>query len=136
MKTNRYHSILKPIMVMLINFLLSLLIVIGVGSSIGVMIAFALAVLCSVIYSATVSYDLKRSGLSIMNYILVFSIFAVILVVLMRNHSFTTKLISLVSGNYNLEATGFYLLYALFPCIGGLAGFGLGYGIWKIICKF
>ena len=71
MKTNRYHSILKPIMVMLINFLLSLLIVIGVGSSIGVMIAFALAVLCSVIYSATVSYDLKRSGLSIMNYILV-----------------------------------------------------------------
>ena len=134
MKTNRYHSILKPVMVMLINFLLSFFIVIGVGSSIGVMISFAFAILCSVIYSATVSYDLKRSGLSIMNYILVFSIFAVILVVLMRNHSFTTKLISLVSGSYNLEATGFYLLYALFPCIGGLVGFG--YGIWKIICKF
>lgn len=135
MKINRYQRIMKPLVVLLFNILLSFLMIIGFGSSIGYIPAFALALLVPVIYSAVVTYDLKKGGWSIKNNIVAFSICEVVLIVLMMNHSFAAKVICLFTGNYNLEATGFYLLYALLPCTGGLIGLGFGYGIWKIINK-
>ena len=135
MKINRYQRIMKPLVVLLFNMLLSFSMIIGFSSSIGYIPAFALAVLVPVIYSAVVSYDLKKGGWSIKRYIMVFSVCEVALLVLVMNHSFAAKVFCLFTENYNLEATVFYLLYALLPCTGGLAGLGLGYGIWKIINK-
>ena len=136
MKTNSYQKIMKPLIVLLLNMLLSFSMIIGFGSSIGFIPAFALAILVPVIYSAVVSYDLKKGGWSIRSYIAVFSVYEVVLLVLMMNHSFAAKVFCLFTGNYNLEATGFYLLYALLPCTGGLIGLGFGYGIWKMIKMF
>ena len=116
--------------------LLSFSMIIGFGSSIGFIPAFALAILVPVIYSAVVSYDLKKGGWSIRSYIAVFSVYEVVLLVLMMNHSFAAKVFCLFTGNYNLEATGFYLLYALLPCTGSLIGLGFGYGIWRLIKMF
>jgi len=56
----------------------------------------------------------------------------VTLITLMINHSFAAKMFRLFTGNYNLEATVFYLLYALLSCTGGLIGLCIGCGIWKI----
>ena len=136
MKISRYQRIMKPLVVLLLNLLLSFSMIIGFGSSIGYIPAFALAVLVPVIYSAVVSYDLKKGGWSIKRYIVAFSVCEVVLLVLMMNHSFAAKVFCLFTGNYNLEATGFYLLYALLPCTGGLIGLGFGYGIWRLIKMF
>lgn len=48
----------------------------------------------------------------------------------------TTKLISLFTGHYNLEATGFGLLMAVIYCGGMLAGVGLGCLIWSYRKKY
>lgn len=136
MKINSYQRIMKPLVVLLFNMLLSFSMIIGFGSSIGYIPAFALAVLVPLIYSAVVSYDLKTGGWSIKHYIVAFSVCEVVLLVFMMNHSFAAKVFCLFTGNYNLESTGFYLLYASLPCTGGLTGLGLGYGIWKVKNKF
>ena len=136
MKINSYQRIMKPLVVLLFYILLSFLMIIGFASSIGVIPAFALAVLVPMIYSAVVTYGLKKGGWSIKSYIVAFSVCELVLLVLMMNHSFTAKVFCLFTGNYNLEATGFYLLYALLPCTGSLIGLGFGYGIWRLIKMF
>jgi len=133
MKTNRYQMILKPVMVLFIDVLLSVLVVIGFASSMNAIVPFVLAALLPAIYNTVVSYDLKKEGLPVWNYIIVFIIIEVTLLTLMVNHTFAAKMLRLFTGHFNLEATVFYLLYALLPCTGGLLGLGLGCGIWKII---
>lgn len=136
MKPNNYQRIMKPIMVLLIDFLLSVLIVIGFASSMNALVPFVLAALLPAIYNTVVSYGLKKDGLSVWNYIIVFTIFEAILLALMVNHTFAAKIFKVFTGHFNLETTVFYLLYALLPCTGGLIGFVLGYGIRKIVSKF
>ena len=136
MKISRYQRIMKPLVVLLLNLLLSFSMIIGFGSSIGYIPAFALAVLVPVIYSTVVSYDVKKEGLPIWNYIIVFTIVELTLITLMVNHTFAAKILRIFTGHFNLEATVFYLLYALLPCTGGLIGLGFGYGIWKMINEF
>ena len=136
MKTNNYQRIMKPIMVLLIDFLLSVLIVIGFASSMNALVPFVLAALLPAIYNTVVSYGLKKDGLSVWNYIIVFTIFEAILLALMVNHTFAAKIFKVFTGHFNLETTVFYLRYALLPCTGGVIGFVLGYGIRKIISKF
>lgn len=136
MKTNRYQMALKPVMVLFIDVLFSFFVVIGFASSMNGVVPFVLAVLLPAIYSTVVSYDVKKEGLPIWNYIIVFTIVELTLITLMVNHTFAAKILRIFTGHFNLEATVFYLLYALLPCTGGLAGLGLGYGIWRLIKMF
>ncbi len=131
MKTNRYQMILKPVMVLLIDVLFSVLVIIGFASSMNAIVPFILAALLPAIYNTVVSYDLKKEGLPVWNYIIVFIIIEVTLLTLMVNHTFAANIFRLFTGHFNLEATVFYLLYAVLPCTGGLVGLGLGWGIWK-----
>lgn len=48
----------------------------------------------------------------------------------------TTKFISMFTGHYNLEATGFGLLMAIIYCSGMLAGVGLGNFVWHCRKKY
>ena len=133
MKNKRYQMILKPVMVLFIDVLLSVLVVIGFASSMNVIVSFVLAVLLPAVYNTVVFYGLKKERLPIWNYIIVFTIVEAALLMLIVNHTFAAKLFRLFTGHFNLEATVFYLLYALLPCTGGLIGLGLGCGIriWK-----
>ena len=136
MKNNRCQMLLKPFLVLMISLLFSVLVVIGFASSMNDLAVFLLAALVPAVYCTAVSYDLKKDGLSIWSYIIIFSIFEAVLITLMVNHTFAAKIFKVFTGHFNLEATVFYLLYALLPCTGGLAGLGLGYGIWKMKYKF
>ena len=132
MKNSRCQMLLKPFLVLMISLLLSVLVVIGFASSMNDLAVFLLAVLAPIVYCTAVSYDLKKDGFSIWSYIIIFSFFEAVLITLMVNHTFAAKIFKVFTGHFNLEATVFYLLYALLPCTGGLVGLGLGYGIWKM----
>ena len=132
MKNSRCQMLLKPFLVLMISLLLSVLVVIGFASSMNDLAVFLLAALAPIVYCTAVSYDLKKDGFSIWSYIIIFSIFEAVLITLMVNHTFAAKIFKVFTGHFNLEATVFYLWYALLPCTGGLVGLGLGYGIWKM----
>lgn len=133
MKNNRYQMILKPVMVLFIDIILSVLVVIGFVSSMNVIVPFVLAALLPAVYNTVVFCGLKKERLPIWNYIIVFNIVEAALLMLIVNHTFATKMFQLFTEHFNLEATVFYLFYALLPCTGGLIGLGLGCGIriWK-----
>lgn len=53
-------------------------------------------------------------------------------VILSQNNTAVTKLLSLFTGNYNLEATAFFLFYAVLFYAGLLFGIGIGSFLWRI----
>ena len=53
-------------------------------------------------------------------------VFDLLFLVLMTNNTAATKIVSRFTGHYNLEATGFFLLFAVLFCSGLLAGAMLG----------
>ena len=87
---------------------------------------FIVPMLCATITAFFLKNRAKRLRYSA----IVLSVFDILLIVLSQNIVFAAKLMKIFTGHYNLEATGFFLLFIILFCSGMLAGLGLGCLIW------
>lgn len=87
---------------------------------------FIVPMLCAAITAFFLKNWAKRFRYSA----IILSVFDILLIVLSQNIVFAAKLMQGFTGHYNLEATGFLLLFIILFCSGMLAGLGLGCLIW------
>lgn len=83
--------------------------------------------LMPMVCGAAIAYVLKKRGRSLRVAAAALAALVLLLFVLAKNNSATTRFLSRFTGHYNLEATGFYLLFAVLICAGMLAGFRIGH---------
>jgi len=83
------------------------------------------------VFSAAAGFYLKKQGKKLRPYALTLVGLELLHIVLSQNLSFTTRIVKLFTGHYNLESTGFSLLFAIIYCAGLLAGCGLGHSLYQ-----
>ena len=79
-----------------------------------------------------ISYHGKNRGKQLRVCIATLGVVVILLLMLYVNNTATTSVLSKFTGHYNLEATGFFLYYAMLSCTGLLFGMVAGYLIWKL----
>ncbi len=97
------------------------------------LIAFFLIFFIPFICSIGIAYFLKKGGKHVRICTVALAVFDILFIALYMNNTATTTWCSKITGYYNLEATNFFLFYAILFCTGLLSGFGLGFFVWK--CK-
>lgn len=65
------------------------------------------------------------------NCLVILAVLDILHVIFLQHHAATTKILSVLTNHYNLEATAFYLLYAILFYTGLLFGMGIGYLSWR-----
>lgn len=63
--------------------------------------------------------------------LVILAVLDILHVIFLQHHAATTKILSVLTNHYNLEATAFYLLYAILFYTGLLFGMGIGYLSWR-----
>ena len=97
-----------------------------------VFLLFLVPMLCI----AAAAYWLKKRGRTLWGATMVLVGFILLFLFCGYHNTATTKFISMFTGHYNLEATGFGLLMAIVYCGGMLAGVGLGSLVWHCRKKY
>lgn len=89
--------------------------------------AFMIAVLCG----AGVTGFLHKKGFRLFAYTAILVFLDILHIILACNSVAATNLVDKLTGYYNLEATAFYLLFAILFLTGFSVGSGVGYFTWR-----
>lgn len=128
----------KEILITLVSFIITIAVtylafimmcVLQIDALIAVFLIFFIPFVCSI----GIAYFLKKRGKHIRIFTVTLAVFDILLIALCMNNTAAATLCGKITGYYNPEAIGFYLLYAVLFCTGLLSGFGLGFFVWK--CK-
>ncbi|MBQ6998757.1 MAG: hypothetical protein IJN62_03110 [Clostridia bacterium] len=90
---------------------------------------FFIPLICGMV----IAYFIKKHGRQIRFFIIPLVAFDILFVLFQSNIKIAAKMMAFFTGDYNLEASGFYMFFAMLFCTGMLAGLIIGSFVYKIV---
>lgn len=132
MKLKTAKETLITIVSILAAFLVTYLPVVAMGHlNVPALICFGVAFLIAVFCGVGITEFLHKKGFRLFAYTAILVFIDVLHIILACNSVAVANLVNRLTGYYNLEATAFYLFYAILFLAGFSVGSGIRYFIWR-----